>query len=221
MESSSAVTGHVSEPRCNIEFLPDGSISQSSLLGYLPPPHYFLLSPDPAARDLYADVRDAGGARGDSGTDLRFAEDAVIPPTASIGGLPVIIGLKVRARNFSTRDFSYCPYEIRPRSSIAKTPLGLANSIGTIDAGYTGELKVAIRNHSAEPFAVKRGDSLFQLVRPGLSPAAVLVVDPGCPAFQDGSTLRGAGGFGSTGAAGAGPAGVGTDAAGAGAAGEK
>lgn len=165
------------------------------------PQYTFLICPNPEARDLYADNAEPGGGRGDSGIDLRFAEDVTIPPMAHTDGMPVLIGLMVRVRGV-TASGAYFPYEIRPRSSIAKSPLSLANSVGTIDVGYMGELRLAIRNHASEPYTVKRGTSLFQLTRADLAPAAVTVVDASCPHLA--ATARGTGGFGSTGAAGTG-----------------
>jgi hypothetical protein len=95
-----------------------------------------------------------------------------------------------------------------PRSSISKTPLELANSIGIIDRGYTGTLKVAVRNHSAWVVHLEAGTSLFQLVRPDLEPAIVKVVGEEHEAFRAGASLRGEGGFGSTGASGDGAGGA-------------
>jgi dUTPase len=161
----------------------------------------FLLCPSPEARGLYSDIQVAGGWQRNAGTDLRFPADAAIPPTASIGGRPVVVDLGVRARCAVGERF--VAYQIVPRSSISATPLGLANSVGTIDRGYTGSLKVAIRNHSDEAFVVVRGTSLFQLVHPSLEPAHMGVVSDDDPAFAEGASLRGAGAFGSTGPGGA------------------
>lgn len=55
-------------------------------------------------------------------------------------------------------------YMMAPRSSIYKTPLIMQNSIGIIDAGYRGELKVPIFNLSNEPYMIKKGTSLTQLL---------------------------------------------------------
>jgi len=159
----------------------------------------FLISPIGPAVGLYADVATPGGLHGDSGTDLRFAEDVLIPPMAKNKGKPVIVDLKVRARCLVGGEF--VPFQVTPRSSIGCTPLGLANSLGIIDSGYQGCLKVALRNFSDENWPCLRGDSLFQLTCPDLSAACVSVVDEKNPAFAV-PTTRGAGGFGSTGAAG-------------------
>jgi dUTP pyrophosphatase len=80
-----------------------------------------------------------------------------------------------------------------PRSSIAKTPLRLSNSIGLIDAGYRGEIMAAVDNIKNEAFTVTPGQRLFQLVAMDGSPIHFDIVD----ALSDSS--RGMGGFGSTG----------------------
>ena len=84
--------------------------------------------------------------------------------------------------------------QVRPRSGLAfKHGIGVPNAPGTIDSDYRGELKVLLINHGSEPFAVRRGDRIAQLV-----PAAVTRADfDEVDALND--TDRGAGGFGSTG----------------------
>lgn len=64
-----------------------------------------------------------------------------------------------------------------PRSSISKSPLRLANSIGLIDSGYTGELKAAFHNTGKSPFTLRKGDRYVQLVRSDLGPINMEVVD--------------------------------------------
>jgi len=81
-----------------------------------------------------------------------------------------------------------------PRSSLAtKNGISLANCVGVIDADYRGEVKVALINHSNEPYTVQNGDRIAQLV--------ILPVESA--EFTEKSTLsdteRGDGGFGSTG----------------------
>ena len=164
-------------------------------------PTFLVAAAGPAAAGLYDNVEVPGGPRGDSGTDLRFAEDAAIPPASLSQGLATVVDLKVRIR-CRLADGTYAPYFIAPRSSLGKTPLSLANGLGTIDAGYQGCLKVALRNHSEAPWRVARGDALFQLIRPDLTPVRVAVVSEGHDAFAE-ETARAAGGFGSTGAGGA------------------
>ncbi len=84
--------------------------------------------------------------------------------------------------------------QIRPRSGLAlKHNIGLTNSPGTIDAGYRGEVGVIVFNHGPEPFPVRRGDRIAQMVIAAL-PAVMLTV-----VGELGDSDRGAGGFGSSG----------------------
>ena len=80
-----------------------------------------------------------------------------------------------------------------PRSSIAKTPLRLCNSIGLIDAGYRGEIKAVVDNIKSELYIVEKGQRLFQLVAMDGSPINFQLVD------ELTETTRGEDGFGSTG----------------------
>ena len=84
--------------------------------------------------------------------------------------------------------------QIRPRSGLAaKSNISVLNTPGTIDSDYRGEIKVILFNHGNEEFIVKNEDRVAQMV---LMP--ILKVD-----FEEvdnlPETLRGAGGFGSTG----------------------
>lgn len=81
-----------------------------------------------------------------------------------------------------------------PRSSLSKTPLRLANSVGIIDAGYRGELMAALDNRKTDGgYAVGKGQRLVQICMPNLEPFQVQLVD------SLDETERGEGGFGSTG----------------------
>ena len=84
--------------------------------------------------------------------------------------------------------------QVRPRSGLAhRHSVTVLNSPGTIDADYRGEVKVLLINHGDEPFRVKRGARIAQLVVARYVPVR----------FDEVETLeeteRGAGGFGSTG----------------------
>ena len=80
----------------------------------------------------------------------------------------------------------------------------LANSEGLVDLGYTGELMLQLFNPTSEPCMVKRGEALVQVAAANLQPAEFWVIGPGSQwhAEMFGSTERGEGGFGSTGAQG-------------------
>ena len=84
--------------------------------------------------------------------------------------------------------------QVRPRSGLAlKHGVTCLNTPGTIDSDYRGEVKVILANLGTEPFVIRRGDRIAQLV-----PAPVLkaVLDE---VHELDDTARGMGGFGSTG----------------------
>lgn len=84
--------------------------------------------------------------------------------------------------------------QVRPRSGLAaKHGVTCLNSPGTIDADYRGEVKVILINHGQEPFVIRRGERIAQMVIAPVTRAELNVV-----ATLD-ETQRGSGGFGSTG----------------------
>jgi len=130
--------------------------------------------------ELYAAVKP--GYNKDSGFDLFMPANITIP-----GRTSAMIDLGVRCEYNSSSG-----YYLYPRSSISKTPLRLANSVGIIDNGYRGTLKVVVDNISDEVYRVKRGDRLFQLCIPSLEAFHVVF------GAVNRVTERGEGGFGST-----------------------
>lgn len=86
--------------------------------------------------------------------------------------------------------------QVRPRSGLAaKHGLTVLNSPGTIDADYRGEVMVILLNTSDVPFTITRGERIAQMViAPVVQPRFEVVTD-----LEE--TVRGAGGFGSTGTA--------------------
>jgi dUTP pyrophosphatase len=84
--------------------------------------------------------------------------------------------------------------QVRPRSGLAlKHGVTLLNSPGTIDADYRGEVMVLLINHGTEPFTIRRGDRIAQLVVAPVNHVEIVAVE------ALGETKRGPGGFGSTG----------------------
>ena len=84
--------------------------------------------------------------------------------------------------------------QVRPRSGLAlKHGITCLNTPGTIDSDYRGEVKIILGNLGSEPFEIKRGDRIAQLVPAAVQRAALLEVSN----LDD--TTRGTGGFGSTG----------------------
>lgn len=84
--------------------------------------------------------------------------------------------------------------QVRPRSGLAvKHGVTLVNTPGTIDADYRGEVKILLINHGSEVFTVRRGDRIAQGV---VAPVVRATLTP-CVTLDE--TVRGRGGFGSTG----------------------
>jgi dUTP pyrophosphatase len=122
---------------------------------------------------------------GDAGADLRAATEVVLPPG---GRATVGTGIAVAVPD------GYAAF-VHPRSGLAsRHGITLVNAPGTVDAGYRGEVKVVLLNTDlAEPFTVRRGDRIAQLVVQPVTRAQFLDSDELPP------TPRGDGGFGSTG----------------------
>jgi dUTP pyrophosphatase len=121
---------------------------------------------------------------GAAGMDVVSAEDVTLAPGARHAvatGLAVAIppGFEI---------------QVRPRSGLAlKHGISVPNTPGTIDSDYRGELKVILINLGSDPFEIRRGDRVAQLVLAPVTRANWLEVD----ALDE--TTRGEGGFGSTG----------------------
>jgi len=138
-------------------------------------------------------------------TRLPHGEGLPLPSYASDGaaGLDVVAAedftLAPGARHAVATGFAIAippgyEVQVRPRSGLAlKHGITCLNTPGTIDCDYRGEVKVILANLGAEPFEVKRGERIAQLV-----PAPVLRAEFAEADSLD-ETSRGAGGFGSTG----------------------
>ncbi len=84
--------------------------------------------------------------------------------------------------------------EIRPRSGLAlKHGISLVNTPGTIDSDYRGLVSIIMINHGKDPFKIKRGDRIAQMVIKEVVKAEIEVRE------DLGQTLRSTGGFGHTG----------------------
>jgi dUTP pyrophosphatase len=88
-------------------------------------------------------------------------------------------------------------YFLCPRSSISSTPLRLANSIGIIDSGYRGNLMAKFDVKDKGLYIVEKYSRLMQIVSPDMCPILVTLVNSESELSE--STVRGSGGFGSTG----------------------
>jgi dUTP pyrophosphatase len=87
-----------------------------------------------------------------------------------------------------------CEAQVRPRSGLAlRHGITVLNSPGTIDSDYRGEVGVLLINLGSEPFTIRRGERIAQLVVQRVEQAALV------ESARTAETRRGAGGFGSTG----------------------
>mgnify|MGYP001975087921 FL=1 len=123
---------------------------------------------------------------GSSGMDLMaFIKDPIIIEPNSSALIPT--GLSVAIPND-------VEVQIRPRSGLAaKSNIGVLNSPGTIDSDYRGEIKIILFNHGDKKFTVNNKDRVAQMVIAPILKANFEEVDK----LPD--TIRGIGGFGSTG----------------------
>ncbi len=122
---------------------------------------------------------------GDAGADLTTTVDVTLGP-GERAMVPTGIAVALPAGYVGL---------VHPRSGLAaRHGLSVVNTPGTIDAGYRGEIKVMLINHDlTTPVILKRGDRIAQLVIQRFEHARFVEV----PALPE--SVRGAGGYGSTG----------------------
>ena len=133
------------------------------------------------ARDLY--TNHGYFHDGDAGLDLYILEDQTFTPSET---KLIKLGISCEPENGRA-------YFLLPRSSISKTPLRLANSIGLIDGGYRGEIMAPCDNIKDFEYTAEKGQRLFQLVAADCSAISYTIAD------ELSKTSRGSRGFGSTG----------------------
>ncbi len=121
---------------------------------------------------------------GDGGADLFSVEEVTIPPGERCDvGTGIALAIPEGFAGF-----------VQPRSGLAfKHGIMVVNSPGLIDAGYRGEVRVSLYNSGREPFAVRVGERIAQLVVQRVEHPEFVATD------QLPETVRGAGGFGSSG----------------------
>ena len=129
-----------------------------------------------------------------AGYDLKVVQDYLPLSKASL----LHLGVKGRMlkRTFTNDECMQedSHYTLQPRSSIYKTGYIMANSCGIIDKTYRGELMAPIVSVGSEQSCLEKGIRLFQIIAPALGHIAEVAYVDSLPA-----TVRGEGGFGSTG----------------------
>jgi dUTPase len=134
--------------------------------------------------------------RGDAGVDLFVPFMLIADKTLKT----IFLDHKIICRMTKKTDMGEVPvsYYLYPRSSIAKTPFRLANSVGIIDAGYRGNIIAALDLVSgSDEYTLEEGQRLVQICAPTLEPVRLVVCDS--LEEMDMETDRSSGGFGSTG----------------------
>jgi dUTP pyrophosphatase len=125
----------------------------------------------------------AHGPREDAGMDLCAVEDATLEP-----GVPRTV-----ATGLSVEIPPGYEAQVRPRSGLAlRHAIAMPNAPGTIDPGYRGELRVILLNLGREPYTVRAGDRIAQMIV-GRYEAVEWVEG------ELADSARGTGGFGSSG----------------------
>lgn len=126
---------------------------------------------------------------GDSGLDLYCPDDILVKK-----GETVKIDLQIKCAAYKDKSKEkWSSYYLYPRSSIIKTPLRMANSVGIIDSGYRGNLLFVVDNIKSYDYLIRKGERLCQICSPTLDVITFSLVD------KLDKTKRGENGFGSTG----------------------
>ena len=125
----------------------------------------------------------------DIGIDLYQPQDIIIEPYDTI---LIDLGIKTELIYSNNNIANNCGFMLVPRSSIYKTKIRLANSIGIIDPNYRGIIKAAVDNISNTPQQLLQGERYFQLIFTNFNKPEVQITD------SLSNTDRGNNGFGST-----------------------
>lgn len=131
---------------------------------------------------------------GDSGIDLFCTEDITISP-GDTKKIKFDISCEMVQVDEDGTYIKNVSYWLLPRSSIIKTPLRLANSLGLIDAHYQNNIMAFVDNIKKEQYFVEKGTRLFQITTGDLTPISNIQV---VHKFLNQDKNRG-GGYGSTG----------------------
>lgn len=151
----------------------------------MPTNRLIIYTPNEMTRNLYKNEFDTGR---NSGFDLYLPDDTVFAPKKV-----TVVNFDINTKTINERGETV-GYWLAPRSSIFKTPLRMANSIGLIDADYRGCILALLENTSDTEFVAPKGMRLVQVVQADLHPFRVEWSTTPLD-----STARGSGGLGSTG----------------------
>jgi dUTP pyrophosphatase len=137
------------------------------------------------------------GTNENAGVDLYCVLNQTVAPGAKATLLD--LGVKARMIKHSSQNNipdEPCHFWLAPRSSIWKSGVRQANSLGVIDRSYRGVLMGAALTNSDSPAEIEAGTRLFQVIAPDMGYISKVRI---LPESQIDTTIRGEGGFGSTG----------------------
>ncbi len=177
----------------------------------------YLDTDDENLKKLYVDYIQSHNANNDSetghynsGFDLFIPNECTISPDQFLQ--TQMVNLKIQCEMIHCRMYPFITdtdkyttnyscnptgYYLYPRSSMSKMPIMLANHTGIIDSGYRGHILAAVRSLSQSELTIPQYTRLFQICSPNLCRVYVTLVEK-----EDlSSSVRGTGGFGSTGTA--------------------
>lgn len=151
--------------------------------------------PDEGFADMYKVAANTYNAKAyadrDAGFDLFCSQTTILPQAAAQK-----LDQNCVAAFYDTNRGIFRAYWLLPRSSISKLFLRMSNSLGLIDAGYRGKIIAPVDNIRIGNCEIVNGQRIFQLASPELLPWDEIRIVTEIPG---GETLRGSGGFGSTG----------------------
>ena len=166
-------------------------------------PYYRLeLCPNSNGLEFYQTYETQNRSTENAGVDLYAVENYVISPNYDERHNPpppavhlLDLGTRARLVKVTANGEVDVHYWLLPRSSIYRSGVMMANSVGIIDSSYRGTLKAPITNINEHTYPnVSRGTRLFQIVAPDMGNISEIKIVSSLP-----ETDRGSGGFGSTG----------------------
>ena len=160
------------------------------------------LCPNQNGVQYYQNYETTSRSNENAGVDLYAVEDYSITPNYDMrhnGPPPAVhlldLGTRARLVKVSGNSEEDSHFWLLPRSSIYRSGVMMANSVGVIDASYRGTLKAPVTNLNEHTYPnVQQGTRLFQICAPGLEKISEIRIVNSLP-----NTTRGEGGFGSTG----------------------
>ncbi len=131
----------------------------------------YIKTDNPYLKELY---KKRANHEDDSGVDLYFPDEGIVPGMFNGKVVTSKINFEIRCE-MKLRDKNIA-YMLVPRSSISKTGLRMANSIGIIDRKSQDDIYVCVDNFGPQ-YSIKKGSSLFQIVSPNLAPLKVVILE--------------------------------------------